>query len=354
MTATVRVMSPEEITAMAGGETPFLIWPERSTVFAQREMRLRQLAGGQHSGHAMRDFLLFMADLAHAQQSLANTFPTQFPDTALPDAQALDQAAKMGVPPLPAPDWPRDPAWRAGLRAMLVDLRADAPEGARAAIDRLAAADDDWLETQADCLLTGVMRGLDMATSPLVAAAMQVYFTHLVLAVQAGEHGPTHGGAQPFGRIDDATACPCCGSRPTASITRSAGAATGQRYLHCSLCSTQWHMLRIKCAHCLSEKSLAYQSLQAAEATGAAGVSSAPVQAETCDDCGHYLKIVHTDRDAMVDPVADDLATVTLDLLVSEAGKQRHGVNLMLLYGEPESESATESATEAPPDPGSS
>ena len=354
MTATVRVMSPEEITAMAGGETPFLIWPERSTVFALRAMRLRQLGQGQNSGHAMRDFLLFMADLAHAQQVLADAFPTRFSSTALPDAQALDQAAKMGVPPLPAPDWPRDPAWRAGLRAMLSDLRAGAPEVARAAIDRLAAADDAWLETQADCLLTGVMRGLDMATSPFVAAALQVYFTHLVLAVQAGEHGPasgpTNGGGQPFGRIDDVTACPCCGSRPTASITRSAGSATGQRYLHCSLCSTQWHMLRIKCAHCLSEKSLAYQSLQAADATGAAGVSSAPVQAETCDDCGHYLKIVHTDRDAQVDPVADDLATVTLDLLVSEAGKQRHGVNLMLLYGEPE----PERATDPPPDPGES
>jgi hypothetical protein len=27
------------------------------------------------------------------------------------------------------------------------------------------------------------------------------------------------------------------------------------------------------------------------------GVASAAVQAETCDDCGHYLKILHTDRD---------------------------------------------------------
>ena len=45
---------------------------------------------------------------------------------------------------------------------------------------------------------------------------------------------------------------------------------------------------------------------------------------------------MHGDRNPMVDPVADDLATVTLDLLVSDAGKLRHGVNLMLLFGEPE------------------
>jgi FdhE protein len=42
------------------------------------------------------------------------------------------------------------------------------------------------------------------------------------------------------------------------------------------------------------------------------------------------------DRDMYVDPAADDLATVTLDLLVSEAGFQRHGVNLMLLFGDPD------------------
>ncbi|MBL0094515.1 MAG: formate dehydrogenase accessory protein FdhE [Piscinibacter sp.] len=60
---------------------------------------------------------------------------------------------------------------------------------------------------------------------------------------------------------------------------------------------------------------------------------------------GSYLKIMHTDRDPFVDPVADDLASVTLDLLVSDAGLQRHGVNLMLLFGEPDTPPDT------PPDP---
>ena len=59
------------------------------------------------------------------------------------------------------------------------------------------------------------------------------------------------------------------------------------------------------------------------------------MQVETCDDCGHYLKLMHGDRDPMADAVADDLASLTLDLLVSESGRQRHGVNLMLLFGDP-------------------
>lgn len=339
-TATVRVMSPEEIAARAGGQTPFLLWPERATLFAEREMRLRQLA----RGHAMEDFLGFVAELAHAQQeTLAG-----FPEVPVPDAAALDHAARLGMPPLPAVDWPRDPAWREGLRSLLRALRTRAPHTAREVIDSLLRADDDFLEAQADCLLTGVMQGLDLAAAPLVAAALQVYWTHLVLAVRAGSTA----GGQPFGRIDDETACPCCGSRPVASVTRTSGESLGQRYLTCSLCSTQWHMVRIKCSHCLSTKSLAYQSLQAAGTEGADGVTSAAVQAETCDDCGHYLKILHTDRDPMVEAVADDLATLTLDLLVSESGRRRHGVNLLLLFGDPGPDPAPDPAPGAPPEPG--
>lgn len=328
LSATVRVMSPEEITALAGGETPFLMWPERATLFAERAMRLRQLA----AGHAMADFLRFMAELAQAQQVLL----ADFASVPLPDGAALDRAARAGQSPMPAVDWPRDSAWRAAARQLARQLKSHAPAPLQTALDRLSAADDDWLERQADCLLTGVMEGLDLTVSSLVAAALQLYWTHLLLSVR---HAHASGG-QPLGRIDDALVCPCCGSRPTASITRFAGQTTGQRYLHCSLCSLQWHRVRASCAHCGSSKSVAYQSLaspqvDADEDEQSARAAKASVQAETCDECGHYLKIMHGDRDPQVEAVADDLATVTLDLLVSDASRQRHGVNLMLLFGAP-------------------
>lgn len=329
VTATVRVMSAEEIAAKAGGETPFLQMPQRATLFAERAMRLRQLA----RGHAMEDFLVFMADLAQAQ----HTRLAQFPEVPLPDADALDRAAERGVPPLPASEWPRDAAWHGVLRALVADLREKAPAGTQPTLARLETVDGEWLERQADCLLTCVMEGLDLATAPLVAAALQVYWVHMVAAVVQRQSRHPQGG-QAFGRIDDATACPCCGSRPVASITRSGGELMGQRYLHCSLCSMQWHMLRIQCTHCLSNKHVAYQSLDLAGADddSASRAAGAAVQAETCDDCGHYLKIMHSDREPFVEPVADDLATLTLDLLVSDTGPKRHGVNLMLLFGEPE------------------
>ncbi len=353
-TATVRVMTPEEIASRAAGETPYFRWPQRQTLFAERAMRLRQLA----RGHAMGDFLAFMADLALAQHQALQDFPASVP---LPDAAALDRASQRGEPPLSTLDWPRDPAWQTALRQICQSLRPNAPAPVQTLLDGLLAAGSDHLEQQADRLLTGLMRGLDLGSAPLVAAALQVYWTHLVLEVQRQHIG----GGQPFGRPDDDASgvCPCCGSRPVASITRSEGDSLGQRYLHCGLCNTEWHRVRIQCAHCGSGKSIAFQSLDTAElaadldedeaAARSARAAQAAIQAETCDDCGHYLKIMHTDRDPGVDPVADDLASITLDLLVAETGLQRHGLNLMLLFGEPDEGPDTGADPgSTPPDPG--
>lgn len=324
--ATVRIMSPEEIAARGGGETPFLRFPQRSTLFAEREMRLRQLA----RDHALGDYLGMLADLAQLQHQTLQGMPS----LPLPDAAAVDRAARVGLPLLPAADWPRDPAWHDVVHRIANGLLGKAPDAARAGLQALAGADEVYLERQADLLLNGLATGLDLAAAPVVGAALQVLWTHLLLSV----HERHQDKGAPFGRVDDETACPCCGSRPVASITRTAGESLGQRYLHCSLCNLEWHMVRGKCPHCLGTKGLAYQSLDLADASAedaGSRAAAAKVQAETCDDCGHYLKIVHTDRDPFVDPVADDLATVTLDLLVSEAGQQRHGVNFMLLFGEP-------------------
>jgi FdhE protein len=195
------------------------------------------------------------------------------------------------------------------------------------------AGDDAWLDQQADRLLTGVMLGLDLAAAPLVAAALQVYWTQLVLATQEARGDDR---LPPFGRTDDATLCPCCGSRPVASISRIGGGDAGFRYLQCALCAAQWHMVRIKCTHCLGTKGIHYQSPQR---LGSEARDAKPAtEAETCDACGHYLKIVHMERDVNVEPVADDLGSVTLDLLVSEAGFQRQGINLMLLFGDSDPE----------------
>ena len=247
-----RLLSPEEIAVRAGGEIPFLRFPDTSAAFGEREMRLRQL----RPGHAMGDYLAFIAEVAKAQGDvLAGTI-----DVTLPTAGQIESAARAGVPLLDAAEWQRDPRWTVVLRDLLRRLDARLPDGpARTMVRSLVARDDAFLDQQADRILHGVMLGLDLGSAPLVAAGLQVYFAHLVAAtVKAGD------GARlaPFGRIDDETRCPCCGSRPTAGVTRIGAAEAGYRYLACSLCATQWHMVRIKCTHCLSTKGITYQSLR--------------------------------------------------------------------------------------------
>jgi FdhE protein len=122
--------------------------------------------------------------------------------------------------------------------------------------------------------------------------------------------------------MDAANLCPACASPPVASIVRIGGVEQGARYLNCSLCETQWHMVRVKCSNCESTKGISYYGIEG---------KSPAVKAETCDECGAYLKIAYMEKDPFVDPVADDLATLTLDLMMDEAGKSRSGPNLFLL-----------------------
>ncbi len=316
-----KLLSPEEIAVRAGEQLTFVHLPDAG-VFAARALRLRELA----AGHAMRDFLLFVAELADAQHRALKA-DVRVP---VPSAEQVDAAARDGVPLLPAETWVREPVWRDSLRALLRDLAGHLPEGpARAAAGHLADATDEHLDTQAGRLLTGVMLGLDLAAAPLIAAGLQLHWVRLVQQTAVAHTG---GAVAPFGRIDDPTVCPCCGSRPVASLERLG--AEGARYLACGLCATQWHYVRIKCTHCQSTKGISLQNLVAADAS--APEAQPAVQAECCSECGHYLKLMHPARDNGLEPVADDLATLTLDLLVSEDGQQRHGVNLLLLFGEPD------------------
>lgn len=340
-TSPIRVMSPEEIAVNAGARAAPVKVPEPG-LFAGRALRLRQLA----QGHAMRDYLLFVAELAQAQHE---RFKAAGPVT-LPDEVLVNGAMVGGLPPLDVATHPRDPVWREELRALLRAMSAaPVPEPARALVKQLGEAEDGWLEQQAAALLAGGAPGLDPAAAPLIAAALQLYWTRLVVQLQQrfedsdqGEH------VAPFGMIDDPTVCPCCGSRPVASITRIAAEQSGQRFLACSLCGAQWHYVRIKCTHCQGTKGISFQSL-----VDDAGHKSEAVAAECCETCGHYLKQVHMEKDLEVEPLADDLATLTLDLLVGELGLVRQGFNPLLILGEADaSDDRGPPPGAAPPDPG--
>ena len=66
-------------------------------------------------------------------------------------------------------------------------------------------------------------------------------------------------------------------------------------------------------------------------ASRAGGAGSA--KAEACPSCKAYTKLLYVEEDPRLEPFADDVATLSLDLLMAEEGWVRHGVNLFLLTG---------------------
>ena len=307
-----RLSTPEEIAARGGSEIPFLRLPERTSVFAERAARLRALA----AGNAIEGYLRFIALVAEEQQKLLDHMPA----IALPSPATIARCNEHGMPPLDPRTHERDPEWRNGLRRLLHGVAERTTGTLRETVARLEASPDPLYEAQADKLLRGIRSGLDLATAPLVGAALQAHFTHLVIALTPSA----------FPRTDVPTLCPCCGSRPAASIARIGAQEGGYRFLHCGLCNAEWHMVRIKCTHCEGTKSISYQVVD-----DGTPIEKKAVKAEVCDECGTYLKVCDMQRDPMVDPVADDLATLPLDLLVAETGRQPSGTNFMLLYGGP-------------------
>lgn len=333
----VKFLSPEEIATRQAAEAARLKFAEPAFVFKDRAVRLRQLA----AAHPMWDFLIFMADVADAQHTALAAARSQ----RLPTQEQLLDAAGQGQPPLAPARWAPGEEWRQELQDLLRQLQSHSvPEPTRLVLTGLQSATPEHLKVQAERLLSGVMLGLDLAAAPLIGAALQVYWTRLVAQTHAAYP------ERAFSMIDNARICPCCGSQPVASVLRLGGDDGVSRYLHCSLCQTEWHMVRIKCSHCESTKGISYQELEPAEGRErpATMAPQGVVRAECCDECGHYLKIVSMEKDPHVDPVADDLATVALDLLVSETGKQRHGVNYLLLWGEPAEDALEQPQAGAP------
>ena len=292
---------PIDFPPPAADAAPILL-PLASTLFADRAHRFAALA----SGHSLGDWLDFLGRLSRAQHTAINALPA----LPLPDAASLAQARTHGMPPLNMAV--RPPVWRDVLRQIARELGKDAPDGARQAVDALLVAADAGLEKLADSLLRGEPEAADAAGLPFVAAALQVVFTRLASQLDASQ----------LQKLDANGICPCCGSPAVASVVRLGATINNLRYLHCCLCNTEWNVPRATCTTCDTDKAVALQEVE-----GSKGV----VRAETCDACKSYLKIVYQEKDPNVDPVADDLATLALDLLVDEAGYGRSGPNLLLI-----------------------
>lgn len=328
-----RVLDPAQIEAFAQRTIPRIRLPDPARVFVKRAERLRRLS----AGHAIGDYLRLMAALAEAQQSALSSRVTQRRSSAgvavgefgVGNEERLRLAREHGMPPLQASAWSRDEDWRKVLHELCGAL-GSAP-GYPAGVARVCGEIQAMLnatgspidlptaplEVQADLLLgattaqdssTQSAASIDPSMAPFIMAALQVHWIAMLASLGHDQI------AQHIGGVEAPGVCPVCGTLPVASVVSAEKAYQGYRYLHCALCATEWHMVRIKCSHCESTEGIQYHSIEG---------GSGAIRAESCDRCKRYRKICYQEQDPDVEPLVDDLASLGLDLLMSEEGFQR-------------------------------
>ncbi|GAA5235347.1 formate dehydrogenase accessory protein FdhE [Verticiella sediminum] len=320
-----RILSRGEIESLDHTAIARVRLPQPGAVFQDRANRLRQLA----AGHPLLGYLELMARVADAQHALRDSLT---PPGASPEQ--IERAQAYGLPTMQATAWPRDPRWRDVLDALLEHLLADPALPAEAAetchrLRALAEQDPAALERLADVLTAESDVGVDALAAPFVMAALQVYWTALASRFDAAQLPVT----------SPPEVCPVCASAPVASIVRVGGQYDGYRYLCCPLCATEWHRVRVTCSHCGDNEKIVYHSVESRDAPPTDDARetrdrAGAVRAESCDHCGTYRKIFYQEKDLYVDPVADDLASLALDILMGEAGYQRASGNPLLWHGE--------------------
>lgn len=303
-----RILPRGEIESLDHTHIPRIFQAQERFVFQERANRLRQLAADSE----ISGYLLLMAHVADAQhEALA-----KYKDLPGASTEVIERAQAHGMPPLQATGWQRDATWLAILTDILdyVEKQADVSDAAKAILQAMATDSKEHpetLETLADAVVARFEEGIDAARAPFVMAALQVYWTRLSIDFDT-EQLPV---VSPFG------VCPCCGSLPVSTVVRIGGSREGMRYATCSLCSTEWHIVRVTCTHCEDTEKIAFHSIEG---------GSEAIKAEACGKCNTYRKIFYQEKDQMVEAVADDLASLELDVLMGEEGFFRVNDNPLL------------------------
>ena len=287
----------------AAGDIPEL-WLPRADIFSRRSERLRSLA----VGNALQSYLDFLAELTSGQQQALNEHPA----IPVPDTHFLNVCREHAMPPLAPAGRPFHPHWHEIARRLTQSAGDRLPNQGRAALQPLMEGNEAWLNAQAQYLVAGNFALVEQTTSPFLAAALQVQWAYLARQLDPAD----------MGSDSPQALCPVCGSHPVAGIIKTDTASRGLRYLQCTLCGSEWHVVRAQCSQCGNDKNISYRSLDTLPNAG---------RAEYCPSCRSYLKLFSQEHSPLADPVADDLATVALDMLMDEQGAVKSGFNFFLL-----------------------
>src|SRR5262245_21993550 len=283
---------------------PFVQLPDPLRIFTKRTERLRSLV----AGHDLAAYLYFLAGLTDAQLRVL----PQLPEPEMPALEVLARAKEHAMPPLDRGGFKVGAAFEATVERILsIVTTLEMPVAASEALDRLKANHSEDRNAMIHSVLADSIPVEALAEHIFLAAALQVHFSRMAQRLDKDALVPVGDGA-----------CPACGAPPVASIIVAWPGAVGSRFCSCSLCGTLWNFIRARCTICGSTDKIAFQEIE-----GSDGVS----KAETCEACRSYVKVLYQQKNPALDPVADDVASLGLDLLVRDAGYRRGGVNPFLV-----------------------
>ena len=300
-------LGQEKLKEKGIGFIPPVLFPNLKNLYQRRAERLKELGKGEHP---FADYLNFAAEVAIAQNNAQHDNPLEMDMTGV-----LEHSMKTNTPPLDIKTFPRTAHWHKLLSSIIAELMPIVPESVRPGLENLNKTSETELESMATALLNEQFEKVPADKSMFIWAALSVYWAQMAANIP-GKARAEHGDHRHF--------CPVCNSMPVSSIVQI-GSSQGLRYLHCNLCETEWHMVRIKCSNCEQTRDLNYWSLDD---------ENAAVKAESCGDCGSYLKILYQEKDAKVEAVADDLASIILDARMEDEGFARSSINPFLFPGE--------------------
>jgi FdhE protein len=109
--------------------------------------------------------------------------------------------------------------------------------------------------------------------------------------------------------------CPFCNARPVAGVLR------GERWLLCSLCSTEWQYRQALCTGCGEENQEKLPIYTAADFPA--------VRVDACDTCHTYLKSIDLTKDSHAIPIVDEIATVALNIWAEDHDYAKLETNLL-------------------------
>ncbi|WPN27381.1 formate dehydrogenase accessory protein FdhE [Pseudomonas sp. P5_109] len=304
------ILEPGEIEA-AASSPPFLYMPPHN-LFSLRAQRLEQLT----EGYALADYLRLIAGLCRVQQQVLDDPPSSEPL----DRQRIELCQQHGLPPFAADSLAREDDWQLYLDALLQRYRAPSPSAVADAVQTLRLASAGQRRAWAVALVSGQYSLVPAALVPFLGAALQTAWSHWLLSTPNLQLTPG----------DSLSQCPACGSPAMAGVIRHRGKHNGLRYLVCSLCACEWHVVRVKCVYCEQSKGLEYLSLE----DDRHAANQAPLRAEVCPGCNSYLKLLYLENDADAEALSADLSSLMLDMRLAQDGYQRLAPNLLLAPGD--------------------